>query len=166
MPQQCTQLILFHATSDTLPKTSTLSFCFIFRMQTWHNEEEEYELELPGSDMDHRLILPQLFGVDTPLTISCTQQGMTTIHSNHSPEMSYAQNLNISGVCLSTNLQHLCSSFSAASFVSSRGIFSWRTRRVPWGKRGEIFQISVPKMNHLPTCKYPWKQTIPSSEVW
>lgn len=94
-------------------------------MQTQHNEKEECELELPGSDMDHMLIPPQLFDVGTPFTISYTQQGMTTIHSNHNPELSYAQKLNILGVSLRTNPQHLCSLFNTASFMFSRGIFSW-----------------------------------------
>lgn len=60
-------------------------------MQTQHNEEEESELELPGSDIVH----PAMFDVDTPFTISCTQKEMTTIHSNPNTEMSCAQKLKI-----------------------------------------------------------------------
>lgn len=63
-------------------------------MQTQHNEEEESELELPGSDIAHPA---SLFDVDTPFTISCTQKEMTTTHSSHNTEMSYAQKLKILG---------------------------------------------------------------------
>lgn len=86
--------ILLHASPDTLSKTSTLSFCYLCRMQTQHNEEEESELELPGSDIAHPA---SLFDVDTPFTISCTQKEMTTTHSSHNTEMSYAQKLKILG---------------------------------------------------------------------
>ena len=93
-------------------------------MQPQHNEEEERELGLPDSDIDHIVVLPRLYDVDTPFTISSTRQGMTTIHSIDNPETSYAQELGIFGFCLSTNLQHVYSLFNAALFIFSRGVFS------------------------------------------
>ena len=61
-------------------------------MQPQHSEEEERELGLPDSDIDHIVVLPWLYDVDTPFTISSTRQGMTTIHSIDNPATSYAHN--------------------------------------------------------------------------
>lgn len=94
-------------------------------MQPEHNEEEEHELGLPDFDFNHMFILPELYDVDIPFTISPTQQGMTTIHSTDNPGTPYTQKLSIFGFCLSINLQHQYSLFNTALFTFSRGISSW-----------------------------------------